>query len=304
MDGIIALYKERGLTSHDCVFKLRKILKTKKVGHTGTLDPEVAGVLPICVGRATKLAEYLTDEGKEYHAEITLGRSTTTEDQTGETVSEKVICNPISVQEIEKVLHELTGKITQIPPMYSAVKVAGKKLYEYARSGESVERPKRQVQIDELKRLDAHEITQAHPSFQLRIRCGKGTYIRTLAVMIGEKLGYPAHMSALRRSKSGFFKEEDCLTLLEIEEKMLVQDLSFLKPLELGIQSFPKIELTEDLHKRVLNGALIKEDELFSGEVVSASPVALLFNGKLVALYQKHATKPGIWKPEKVIELA
>lgn len=304
MDGIIALYKERGLTSHDCVFKLRKILKTKKVGHTGTLDPEVAGVLPICVGRATKLAEYLTDEGKEYHAEITLGRSTTTEDQTGDTVAEKEISEPISAQEIAKVLDELTGEITQIPPMYSAVKVAGKKLYEYARAGESVERPKRQVQIDELKRLDSHEITQASPSFALRIRCGKGTYIRTLAVMIGEKLGYPAHMSALRRSKSGFFEEADCLTLAEIEEKMQADDLSFLKPLELGVQSFPQVMLTEALHKRVLNGALLTEQELFKEEIVPSSPVALLFDGKLTALYQKHPSRSGVWKPEKVIELA
>lgn len=134
MNGIIPLWKERGMTSHDCVFKLRKILHTKKVGHTGTLDPEVEGVLPICIGRATKLAEYVTDEGKVYVAEITLGKSTTTEDATGETVMTKELAD-ISADELQAALTKLTGKITQIPPMFSAVKVNGKKLYEYARAG-------------------------------------------------------------------------------------------------------------------------------------------------------------------------
>ncbi|EEW14417.1 tRNA pseudouridine synthase B, partial [Listeria monocytogenes FSL N3-165] len=128
MNGIIPLWKERGMTSHDCVFKLRKILHTKKVGHTGTLDPEVEGVLPICIGRATKLAEYVTDEGKVYVAEITLGKSTTTEDATGETVNTKELAE-ISAAELQAALTKLTGKITQIPPMFSAVKVNGKKLY-------------------------------------------------------------------------------------------------------------------------------------------------------------------------------
>ncbi|EHL2533760.1 tRNA pseudouridine(55) synthase TruB, partial [Listeria monocytogenes] len=125
MNGIIPLWKERGMTSHDCVYKLRKILHTKKVGHTGTLDPEVEGVLPICIGRATKLAEYVTDEGKVYVAEITLGKSTTTEDATGETVNTKELAE-ISAAELQAALTKLTGKITQIPPMFSAVKVNGK----------------------------------------------------------------------------------------------------------------------------------------------------------------------------------
>lgn len=171
MNGIIPLWKERGMTSHDCVFKLRKILHTKKVGHTGTLDPEVEGVLPICIGRATKLAEYVTDEGKVYVAEITLGKSTTTEDATGETVNTKELAE-ISAAELQAALTKLTGKITQIPPMFSAVKVNGKKLYEYARAGIEVERPSRQVDIYSLIRLDGDTaLNQSNPTFQLEIAC-------------------------------------------------------------------------------------------------------------------------------------
>ncbi|EKJ8916699.1 tRNA pseudouridine(55) synthase TruB [Listeria innocua] len=301
MNGIIPLWKERGMTSHDCVFKLRKILHTKKVGHTGTLDPEVEGVLPICIGRATKLAEYVTDEGKVYVAEITLGKSTTTEDATGETVETKDIAE-ISAEELQAALTKLTGKITQIPPMFSAVKVNGKKLYEYARAGIEVERPSRQVDIYSLVRLDGvSPLTESNPTFKLEISCGKGTYIRTLAVMIGELLGYPAHMSKLARTRSGFFKKEDCLTLAEIDEKMQANDTDFLYPLEKGIESMAKLEIDEEIHAKVLNGVLLPKS-LF--QTVENEPrVALIFQEKLTAIYKPHPEKKNLFKPEKVIEL-
>ncbi|EAH4448678.1 tRNA pseudouridine(55) synthase TruB [Listeria innocua] len=301
MNGIIPLWKERGMTSHDCVFKLRKILHTKKVGHTGTLDPEVEGVLPICIGRATKLAEYVTDEGKVYVAEITLGKSTTTEDATGETVATKDIAE-ISAEELQAALTKLTGKITQIPPMFSAVKVNGKKLYEYARAGIEVERPSRQVDIYSLVRLDGvTPLTESNPTFKLEISCGKGTYIRTLAVMIGELLGYPAHMSKLERTCSGFFKKEDCLTLAEIDEKMQANDTDFLYPLEKGIESMAKLEIDEEIHAKVLNGVLLPKS-LF--QTVENEPrVALIFQEKLTAIYKPHPEKKDLFKPEKVIEL-
>ncbi|HAA8252324.1 TPA_asm: tRNA pseudouridine(55) synthase TruB [Listeria monocytogenes] len=301
MNGIIPLWKERGMTSHDCVFKLRKILHTKKVGHTGTLDPEVEGVLPICIGRATKLAEYVTDEGKVYVAEITLGKSTTTEDATGETVMTKELAD-ISADELQAALTKLTGKITQIPPMFSAVKVNGKKLYEYARAGIEVERPSRQVDIYSLTRLDGEAtLNEANPTFQLEISCGKGTYIRTLAVMIGELLGYPAHMSKLERTLSGFFKKEDCLTLAEIDEMMQASDSSFLYPLEKGIESMAKLVIDEEIHAKVLNGGLLPKS-LFI-EVENEPRAALIFNDKLTAIYKPHPEKNELWKPEKVIEL-
>ncbi|MBC1377494.1 tRNA pseudouridine(55) synthase TruB [Listeria innocua] len=301
MNGIIPLWKERGMTSHDCVFKLRKILHTKKVGHTGTLDPEVEGVLPICIGRATKLAEYVTDEGKVYVAEITLGKSTTTEDATGETVATKDLAE-ISAEELQAALTKLTGKITQIPPMFSAVKVNGKKLYEYARAGIEVERPSRQVDIYSLVRLDGiSPLTESNHTFKLEISCGKGTYIRTLAVMIGELLGYPAHMSKLERTRSGFFKKEDCLTLAEIDEKMQANDTDFLYPLEKGIESMAKLEIDEDIHAKVLNGVLLPKS-LF--QTVENEPrVALIFQEKLTAIYKPHPEKQDLFKPEKVIEL-
>lgn len=150
-NGVLLLHKPVGMTSHDCVMKIRKLLKTKKVGHTGTLDPEVSGVLPICVGRATKIVEYLTEKSKTYDAEVTLGCSTETEDQTGEVTEKKPVLAPPDEQTVQSVLRSLEGTIEQVPPMYSAVKVGGKKLYEYARAGIEVERPKRTITIHHIE---------------------------------------------------------------------------------------------------------------------------------------------------------
>lgn len=160
--------------------------KNKKVGHTGTLDPEVSGVLPICVGRATKIVEYLTEKSKTYDAEITLGVSTTTEDQTGETVETKPVDQAVDEAEVEKVLNSLKGQQEQIPPMYSAVKVNGKKLYEYARAGLEVERPKRLITIEDIVLTTGVKHNGETASFRFTVTCSKGTYVRTLAVMIGE----------------------------------------------------------------------------------------------------------------------
>ena len=152
MNGIINLKKEAGMTSHDAVFKLRKILGTKKIGHGGTLDPDVVGVLPIAVGKATRMVEFMQDEGKVYEGEITLGYSTTTEDASGEVVAETPVLAPLDEKLVDEAIASLTGLITQIPPMYSAVKVNGRKLYEYARAGQEVERPERQVTIYSFER--------------------------------------------------------------------------------------------------------------------------------------------------------
>ncbi|MER2237837.1 MAG: tRNA pseudouridine(55) synthase TruB, partial [Psychrobacillus sp.] len=191
-EGILPLWKEKGMTSHDCVFKLRKILKMKRIGHTGTLDPSVEGVLPICLGQATKVSEYIMNEGKTYVATVTIGSSTTTEDADGDVVKVDSSEKQFSIDQIKSVLQQLTGQITQTPPMYSAVKVNGKKLYEYAREGKEVERPSRQVTIHYLNILDEDDLFSGQEiSFQIEIGCSKGTYIRTLAVQIGELLGYP-----------------------------------------------------------------------------------------------------------------
>ena len=298
MNGILPLWKERGMTSHDCVFKLRKILKTKKVGHTGTLDPAVEGVLPICIGQATRIAEYLTDAGKTYEAVVSIGRATTTEDAEGEVVEENLTHKSISRTQLLEALTQLTGEIEQTPPMYSAVKVNGKRLYEYARKGEVVERPTRKVTIYSLELLDeAEQFEGDEVTFKIRIACSKGTYIRTLAVQIGEKLGYPAHMASLVRTASGTFTKKECVTLQQVEEIMNEGKINeVILPVEYALTNYPFIEIEEYNKKQILNGqvlpihALLKEND----KIVYSN------QGKAYAVYIPHPTKEGYMKPEKM----
>ncbi|TWT28199.1 tRNA pseudouridine(55) synthase TruB [Planomicrobium sp. CPCC 101110] len=298
INGILPLWKERGMTSHDCVFKLRKILKTKKVGHTGTLDPEVDGVLPICIGNTTKVAEYITDQGKAYEAEVTIGYSTETEDATGNVVTTDDSEKHITKEQLLRVFDELTGEITQIPPMYSAVKVNGKKLYEYARQGIQVERPARIVRIDGIELLDdGQEWTGKTVKFNIRIRCGKGTYIRTLAVQIGQALGYPAHMSRLTRTRSGKFSREDCVTLAEVAELAQNDSVdSILKPLGYGLSAFPFVEIEEKDVFALQNGQVLKRHSILDEQEF----VVFTVKGQPLALYKKHPEKADKMKPEKM----
>jgi len=300
MNGILPLLKPAGWTSHDCVMKVRKIFKTKKVGHTGTLDPSVTGVLPIAIGTATKVVQYLQDEGKTYEAVVTVGIATTTEDQDGEMIESKPIKKPIKREEIISAIKQLTGKITQIPPMYSAVKVNGKRLYEYAREGKTVERPSREVIIYELELLDDKtEYIGETISFPIRVKCSKGTYIRTLAVSIGEILGYPAHMSKLIRTSACGISIEHCLTLEEIEQKVNKgQGENLLLPIEIPLRSLPKYEIHDKLADRVRNGVVLPLPEQFEEYF---GPVALWLDGKILAIYKKHPTKPGLFKPDRVL---
>ncbi|MFJ8234316.1 tRNA pseudouridine(55) synthase TruB [Ureibacillus sp. NPDC094379] len=298
MNGILPLWKERGMTSHDCVFKLRKILRTKKVGHTGTLDPGVEGVLPICIGQATRIAEYLTDAGKTYEAIVSIGRTTTTEDAEGETVEQDDSHKSITREQLLQALASLTGEIEQTPPMYSAVKVNGKKLYEYARKGQEVERPTRKVTIYQLDLLDeASNFEGQEVTFTIRIKCSKGTYIRTLAVQIGEALGFPAHMASLVRTASGTFSKENCVTIAEVEAAMNEEKIDqYILPVEYALSSFPTIEIDESIEKQILNGqvlpihALLKEND----------KIVFGMSQKAVAVYIKHPTKPHLMKPEKM----
>lgn len=231
MDGIINLLKPPGMTSADVVAYLRKILKQKKIGHTGTLDPGVTGVLPICIGKATRLAEYLTAQGKYYRAEITFGVSTNTQDAFGEVLQN--MSPSISKQDVLDILPDFLGTISQIPPMFSAVRKAGKHLYEYARQGIEVERALRQVNISKLT-LEYWQKGE-YPKAILDIECSKGTYVRTLCHDIGEALGCGAHMSYLLRLRSGPFRIEDSWTLEEIETAVSGNDFSFLLPLNTGL---------------------------------------------------------------------
>ncbi|WP_199790642.1 tRNA pseudouridine(55) synthase TruB [Staphylococcus simulans] len=301
MEGILPVFKERGLTSHDVVFKLRKILHTRKVGHTGTLDPEVNGVLPICVGGATKVSDYIMEMGKAYQATVTIGFSTTTEDQTGDVLEQKTVTEELTKEQIDQAIAEFKGEIEQIPPMYSSVKVNGRKLYEYARNNETVERPKRKVHIYEIERNSKVHYEQGICTFDLLIRCGKGTYIRTLATDIGASLGYPAHMSQLTRIESGGFSIEDSLTLEEIDalyKQDALQEKLF--PIEYGLKGLPHIQIDDpSIKQRILNGQKFYKNE-FSEVIDSVTVMEDSETNKALALYIPHAEKPNEIKPKKV----
>lgn len=301
-NGILPVYKERGLTSHDVVFKLRKILKTKKIGHTGTLDPEVAGVLPVCIGNATRVSDYVMDMGKAYEATVSIGRSTTTEDQTGDTLEVKAIHSAhITNDDVDRLLEDFKGVIEQTPPMYSSVKVNGKKLYEYARNNETVERPKRKVNINDIGRISELDFKGNECHFKIRVVCGKGTYIRTLATVIGVKLGFPAHMSKLTRIESGGFKLQDSLTLEQISalhEQDSLQNKLF--PLEYGLKGLPSIKIKNPhIKKRILNGQKFNKNE-FDYKIKDQIVFVDEDSEKVLAIYMAHPTKESEIKPKKV----
>ena len=290
MNGIINLKKEAGMTSHDAVFKLRKILGTKKIGHGGTLDPDVVGVLPIAVGKATRMVEFMQDEGKVYEGEITLGYSTTTEDASGEVVAETPVLSSLDEKLVDEAIASLTGPISQIPPMYSAVKVNGRKLYEYARAGQEVERPERQVIIYSFERTSAISYDGHLARFTFRVKCSKGTYIRTLSVDLGEKLGYAAHMSQLTRTSAAGLQLEDALTLEEITAKVEAGELNFLYPLEIGTGDLVKVFLTPEQAEEIRYGRFIELEQ-------TENQLAGFEGEKLLAILEK---RENLYKPRKV----
>lgn len=243
MNGFINVYKEKGQTSHDVVNKIRKIFGTKKVGHTGTLDPNATGVLPIAVNNATKVIEYMEHDDKTYIAELTLGITTDTEDIWGNILEEKTV--NVGKEEIENVIKSFVGKQKQVPPMYSALKVNGKKLYELAREGKTIDRVARDIEIFCIKDI---MINENKVSFE--VHCSKGTYIRTLCKNIGEKLGCGATMSALERVQSGNFTIDTAVTLEELPEN----GEKYLLDLEIPLKKFDIISLNEEEGKKYING--------------------------------------------------
>ncbi len=303
MDGILALWKERGMTSHDCVFKLRKILHMKKIGHGGTLDPEVDGVLPICVGKGTKVIEFLQDSGKIYKGEITLGYATDTEDRYGQVIDETPIKEPFSVEAIDEVMAGFLGEITQIPPMYSAVKVNGRRLYEYARAGESVERPQRKANIAAFERISepVYDQERQTQSWRFRVECGKGTYVRTLAVDTGAKLGVAACMTDLTRLASGGFDQSHAVTLEEVAQAVERGELTeILLPLEYALKDMLRVDIDESLWQRVKNGSRLTITELQLPEL-PAGPIAVFYKETAVSIYEKNPKEKEGLKPLKVL---
>ncbi len=299
MNGILPLYKPRGMTSHDCDAQIRHLLHTRRVGHGGTLDPNVDGVLPICIGSATKVVDYLVAGGKTYQGEVTLGFATTTEDLDGEVVEQTPLAAAFTPTQIDQQMAAFIGPITQIPPMFSAVKVKGRRLYDYARAGETVERPQRQVTISAFTRLSEPEFdaTAGTQKFRFEVRCSKGTYVRTLAVDLGRKLGVAAVMSALTRVQSGGFALTDTVDLATVAQLCADNQLAtVLRPMESALSAYPKVELTAEQWDKVQHGAFLPRAEVTSLNEV----IALVYAGKIKALYQPHAEYPHLLQPVKM----
>lgn len=255
MDGIIVINKPIRCTSYNIVYRVKKIFK-EKVGHTGTLDPLATGVLPILIGKGTKLSNYLMEHDKEYIATLKLGKKTDTLDAEGEVIEEREVDDNIfNKDKIDEVLNKFIGKIEQIPPLYSAIKVNGKKLYEYARNGQNVEVKPRQVEIYKINLLN---IDKEQKEIKFKVNCSKGTYIRTLCLDIAEKLGSIGYMSSLQRTRVGRFKIKDAITIDELEKNE--QNNEFLNKNLISIEAIfiDKEVINLDDTKSFLNGVKIK----------------------------------------------
>ena len=247
--GIINVYKEKGFTSHDVVAKLRGIVGQKKIGHTGTLDPDAEGVLPVCLGRATKLCDLLTDKDKVYETVLLLGTVTDTQDASGE-ILERRDTSSVTEAMLREKISTFEGGYAQIPPMYSALKVGGKKLYELAREGKSVERKPRNIKIYNIDILKVEL-----PRVTMRVHCSKGTYIRTLCHDIGESLGCGGCMEELLRTQVSRFQLENAYTLSQIEEskeKGKLEDL--ILPIDEMFSEYPKAVVMDRWKKLIYNG--------------------------------------------------
>ncbi len=284
-EGILPIYKERGITSHDVVFKARKILQMRKIGHSGTLDPEVDGVLLLLLGGATKVSDYAMDLGKSYRAEVCLGLKTTTEDLTGEIVEECKVSN-ISVEEIKDILKSMIGEIEQKPPIYSAIKVNGRKLYEYARKGQfDVEIPTRKVTIYDIAFIENSEYYKDDKFyFSIDIDCGKGTYVRTIATSIGEKLNLPSTMSKLTRTRSGEITLENCLRLSEIEQKVQEGNLeqSLLRK-EYALEEYQFVEIPKYRAQQVMNGLRFRKNQFPDYDFTNG--IVFTYENEAIAIY-------------------
>ena len=261
LSGVLLVNKPTGMTSHDVIDQLRRILDTKRIGHTGTLDPDADGVLLICINQATKVAQFLTDLDKEYQAVIKLGVTTDTYDRTGRVIKTEENLN-ISIDEIKKTILSFTGRIQQTPPIYSAIKQNGKRLYQYARANKKVEAKKREVEIKNLEILDI-DIPWVH----LKIACSKGTYIRSLAFDIGEKLGCGAHLFSLRRTQVGPFRLDQAYSLESLSDIRINGRLEkVLLPIEKAMSHLPSVVVDESFAEKVRDGIPLKSSSVLSVE--------------------------------------
>jgi tRNA pseudouridine55 synthase len=306
MNGLINVLKPPGMTSHDVVAILRRLFDTQKIGHTGTLDPGAAGVLPVCTGQGTRVAEYLIDKKKTYRAELTFGIETDTQDAGGKVVSRLASVSLTSDRVID-VLGSFTGEIKQVPPMTSAVQVGGKRLYQLARQGRVVERKARRVTIYDLLPVRFNNAGR-YPRLLLDVTCSKGTYIRSLAADIGNKLGCGAYLSFLIRTVSGRFTIEDAYTLEQIRTLWDEGDRSFLLPIDEGLSEIPALTVKEKAVTTIRNGLPLSPSGIFGGVGASAMPPFVRLygpDGTLLALgqYQEQVNGPWTYKLTKVFNL-
>lgn len=299
INGVINVYKEKGFTSHDVVAKLRGILKTKKIGHTGTLDPDAEGVLPICIGNATKLCDLIMEKHKTYEAELVLGVATDTEDMTGNVIKKYDGIINIDKKQLEDVINSFVGEYMQIPPMYSAIKVNGKRLYEMAREGLEIERKPRNVHIYGIDILDISSSV-----IKLVVNCGKGTYIRSLCRDIGEKLGVYGCMGYLLRTKTGIFELEESYRLSELQNicdsgKLFSSDI--LIPTDEILCDYPKVHIIDKYEKLLKNGNPLSVEMFHDSErIENGQALYRVYSGeKFMAVYRKNE-KDLVLKAEKM----
>ncbi|HCC06698.1 MAG TPA: tRNA pseudouridine(55) synthase TruB [Clostridiales bacterium] len=281
INGIINIYKEKGYTSHDLVMKVRKILWTKKVGHAGTLDPDAEGVMTVCIGKATKVIEYMVEKDKEYVATVKLGVTTDTQDITGKVITECEVPH-LDKPHLLEVMNAFMGEYMQMPPMFSAIKINGKKLYELAREGKEIERETRKVYIREI------ELTKivSYDEFEIRVVCSKGTYIRTLCHDIGQVLSCGACMKTLLRKRVGRFSLADCIKLEDLSnDKLLSEKLINIEDI---FEKYEKIYVDELGEKTLLNGAKINLKNIRNNAIIETSNFYRVYDTteKFIALYK------------------
>ena len=292
-NGVINIYKERGFTSHDVVAKLRGILKQKKIGHTGTLDPDAEGVLPVCLGKGTKLCDMLTDHDKVYEAVLLLGQSTDTQDTSGTVLSKAEVT--ATEEEVREMIMSFVGPYEQIPPMYSALKVNGQKLCDLARAGKEVERKARPVEIYGIEILEMNL-----PRVRMSVSCSKGTYIRTLCHDIGEKLGCHGCMEKLLRTKVGQFLLDGSLTLSEVE-KLRDEDRldEVILPVDQVFVDYPMVRLKENTSKLGYNGNPFRLKDALSVEGEGAKVRVYDYLGQFIGIYE-YRTERNMYFPLKM----
>lgn len=300
INGIINVHKEAGFTSFDVVAKLRGITKIRKIGHTGTLDPDATGVLPVCIGTATKLCDMLTDKTKEYEATFRLGITTDTQDISGKVLYEKEV--DITRDKLEQCIMSFIGKQQQIPPMYSAIKINGQKLYDLARAGKEVEREPRDIEITDIEIVEILHENESDSEIctgaVIKVGCSKGTYIRTLCNDIGQKLGCGATMTKLVRTRSGQFNLDNALTLAQIEEIFHADESGdsvskIVIPVDMVFKEYQAVTVSDEQEKRVLNGNFIRNNYL--GERIRV----YLSDGCFAAVYE-FSEESGYYKPYKM----